>query len=74
MTFKEKYNLPPEEWGRFDTRAFIKKRIAEEGVTIKEVAEKIGLMRANLGNGLNGRITIPMDKLETLLWLFGPSL
>lgn len=74
MTFKERYNLPTEEWGKVDTREFIRKRMAEEGITLKDLAEKLGMQRQNLGAGLRGAITIPMEKLETLLWLFGPSL
>jgi len=81
MTFKEKYSLPPEEWGRFDTREFIKKRMAEEGVTITELADKLGMLRPNLSAGLHARpgaygkrTKIPFDKLEVLLWLFGSNI
>lgn len=51
---------------RKDIRQIIKKKLAEENVSIRQLAAKIGMNYQALSSGLSGSRSIPFDKLEEI--------
>lgn len=54
---------------RYDLRAYIKRRMKEEGVTAYQMGGFLGKARANLYNFLNGKIPFPLTDIEKMLWI-----
>ena len=69
MTGQERLNTPVAEMGRVDIRGYIKRRIKEEGLTQYKMAQLLGVERTNFDAALRGAIPMPLDRIETLLWL-----
>lgn len=58
---------------RFDIRAFIRRRMAEEGISQNDLARRLGKPQPNICNFLNGKIPLPLDTIEEIIWLFAPN-
>lgn len=69
MTREERMATPADKMGKADLRGYIRRRMQEEGISVYKLADILGVARANLQNGLNGRIPIPLERVETILWI-----
>lgn len=69
MTVKERLELPAEKWGRVNLRAYLKRRLQEEGISGYALAKALGVHQPNLARGLNEKATMPLARIEQILWL-----
>jgi len=65
----ERLNTPVEQMGSVNLSAYIKKRLAEENISIYQLAKALGVPRTNLTNSLNEKVHIPQKRLEAILWI-----
>ena len=68
-TRQDRLNTPVSEMGRVDIRGYIRKRMEDEGITQGEMARRLGISRANLSTALRGEIPMPLERMETILWI-----
>lgn len=54
---------------RLDIRAYIRRRLQEEGVSEYKAAEFLGKAQSNFSNFMSGRIPMPLRDVERLLWV-----
>lgn len=69
MTRQERLNTPVSEMGRVDIRGYIARRLKEEGISQYRMAQILGVTQPNFNAALRGVIPMPLDRIETLLWL-----
>lgn len=69
MTREERLNTPVSEMGRVNIRGYIARRMTEEGITHGQLARVLGISRANLSTALRGEIPMPLERMETILWI-----
>lgn len=69
MTRQERLNTPVEQMGRVRLNEYIKRRLAEEGISAYRLAKILGITYANLWSYLNGKIPAPIERIETILWI-----
>ena len=68
-TRQDRLNTPVLEMGRVDIRGYIRKRMEDEGISQGEMARRLGISRANLSTALRGEIPMPLERMETILWI-----
>jgi len=69
MTRQERLNTPVSEMGRVDIRGYIARRLKEEGISQYRMAQILGVTQPNFNAALRGAIPMPLERIETLLWL-----
>ena len=69
MTREERLNTPVAEMGRVDIRGYIKRRMTEEGISHYKMAEVLQTSRTALTTALNGKIPMPLERMEKILWI-----
>lgn len=69
MTREERLNTPVPQMGRVDIRGYIRRRLTEEGISQYRLAKILGIPRTNLATALRGEIPMPLERMETILWI-----
>ena len=69
MTREERLHTPVTEMGRVDIRAYIKRRLTEEGISHYKLAAALQTSRSALNYALNGNIPMPLERIEKILWI-----
>lgn len=69
MTREERLNTPVAEMGRVNIRAYIKRRLQEEGISHYALADALGTARQNINAALNEKIPMPLERMEKILWI-----
>ena len=69
MTREERLNTPVAEMGRVNIRAYIRRRMKEEGISQYRMADALGTARANLARALREEIPMPLERMERILWI-----
>lgn len=54
---------------RMDIREYIRRRLAEEGLTQYKLAKYLGKFPQGLNNFLTGRVPYPLEDIERILWV-----
>ena len=54
---------------RFDLRRFILTNMKAKGISIRKMAQRLGMMPGNLSNFFNGRIPVPVSDIEEMMWI-----
>lgn len=54
---------------RVDLRGYIRRRMAEEGITCYRMATFLGKAKSNFSSFINGKIPFPLDDIERMLWV-----
>lgn len=54
---------------RVDLRAYIRRRMDEEGVTIYQMANFLGKKRPNMYAFFSGKTPFPLEAIERMLWI-----
>lgn len=67
MTREERMNAP--EKGKVDLRSYARRRMSDEGISIRAMARALGVQPNNLGAGLRGTRSLPLEWMETILWV-----
>lgn len=60
---------PVAEMGRVDIRGYIKRRLQEEGISQYKLAEILQTPRTNLTRALGGKVPMPLERMEKIIWL-----
>lgn len=69
MTREERLNTPVTEMGRVNIRAYIRRRMKEEGISQYRMADALGTARTNLARALREEIPMPLERMERILWI-----
>lgn len=69
MTRQERLDTPVDQMGRVDIRGYIKRRMREEGISQYKMADILQTPRTNLTRALGGKVPMPLERMEKMLWL-----
>ena len=69
MTREQRLNTPVAEMGRVNLRAYIKRRLQEEGISQYKLAKILDTPLTNLARTLREEAPMPLERMEKILWL-----
>ena len=69
MTRQERLNTPVAEMGRVNIRAYIRRRLQEEGISQYKLAGILDTSLSNLARALREEAPMPLERMEKILWI-----